>query len=149
MDATTIKETRSFHNFIPISPTKISIRRTNYDVSRTYKFNVGPTTNDEESFAKVEKGKYVAATYDGCWYIGLVAEIDEENGVIKLNFMRPKGIATSFHFPDHEYICWVPLPHAHVVCAIESPTLVTVRGQYHTPLNTYSKISQAWQNTYK
>ena len=49
--------------------------------------------------------------YDNNWYIGVVQEVCEEEGDIKVNFMHPKGPGcpeNSFFWPSTEDICYIP-----------------------------------------
>ena len=67
----------------------------------------------------IKQGGYVVATYDKCWYIGFVAEIDMDKRDVKVNFLQPKGPGSSFQFPKHNNVCWIPT--RHILCCIELP----------------------------
>ena len=56
-------------------------------------------------------GDYVACMYDKDWYIGVIQEVCEEEGDIKVSFMHPKGPGrpeNSFYWPSREDVCYVP-----------------------------------------
>ena len=38
-------------------------------------------------------------------------EIDNEQADVHVKFMHPQGPARSFHWPDWDDICWVPMVH--------------------------------------
>lgn len=118
-------------------------KRINYDENCSYEFDFVTQSNYQRSLTHIKHGSYIAATYDNSWYIGVVEEIDTEHEDLKINFMHPKGPAASFHFPEHEDVCWIPC--VHILCSIESPTLATARGQYHILPETAQQIMQARQ----
>ena len=56
-------------------------------------------------------GDHVACMYDEDWYIGVIQEVCEEEGDIKVRFMHPKGPGppeNSFYWPSTEDACYVP-----------------------------------------
>ena len=56
-------------------------------------------------------GDYVACMYDKDWYIGVIQEVCEEEGDIKVSFMHPKGPGrpeNSFYWPSTEDVCYAP-----------------------------------------
>ena len=56
-------------------------------------------------------GDYVVCMYDEDWYIGVILEVCEEEGDIKVSFMHPKGPGrpeNSFYWPSTEDACYVP-----------------------------------------
>ena len=126
--ATTIKGTRSFHNFKPLSATKIATKRINFDENYSYVFDFQqPLCQDPPAAKNVRQGGYVVAIYDNNWYIGFITETDADSGDTKVNFMNPKGPAAYFDFPNHEDVCWIPT--SHLLCCIEPPVLATTQGQ--------------------
>lgn len=140
----TIKGTRSFHNFVPMSNTRIAMKRINFDAGYAHVVDFqNPQCVEHDSAKDIEQGGYVAAVYDHCWYIGHVVEADAENGDAKVNFLYPKGPAVSFHYPKHEDVCWIL--YEHILCCIEAPMLATLRGQYTLPKNTVTTIATAWK----
>ena len=142
-NATTVKGTRSFHNFKPISSSQIETKRINFD-EHSYIFEfVQSVSHEEPAISRVKPGGYIVAAYDNHWYIDFVAKIDLDNGDVQVNFLHPKGPAASFHFPKHEDICWIPT--MHIICCIDPPILATTQGQYQITTDTAEKISLAWQ----
>ena len=62
------------------------------------------------------------------WYIGLVTEVNAEQGDENLNFLHTKGPAVSFNFPKSEDLCWVPT--VRIIRSIDTLTLATTRWQF-------------------
>ena len=146
--ATTIKGTRSFHNFKLLSATKIATKRINFDENYSYVFDFQQLLcQDLPAATNVRQGGYVFAIYDNNWYIGFKTETDPDRGDTKMNFMHPKRPAASFHFPNHEDVCWMAT--SHILYCIEPPVLATTRGQYHISSKTAKKIDFAWQSVSK
>lgn len=142
--ANTIKGTRSFHNFVPLSSTKIAMKRINFDEDYALVIDFQqPQHRAHAPDFDIKQGRFLAAVYDKCWYIGHVAEADSENREAKVHFLHPNGPAVSFHYPKYEDVCWVP--YDHVLCCIEAPILATLRGQYTLPEKTVKKITNAWK----
>lgn len=121
--ASTIKGTRGFHFFEPIGQMKIGMKRVSSDptFSLLHNFNVSK------------------ALYDQKWYIGVILEVDVENGDVQVNFMHPNGPSRSFQWPKNQDICWVP--NQHILCTIDCPSLATTRGQYHLSGCSLQKIN--------
>ena len=91
----------------------------------------------------LNKGGYVVATYDKCWYISFVAEINIDKEDVKAIFLHPKGPASSFPFPKHKNVCQIPT--RYILCYIKFPTLATTKDKYQIFSTTYKKITAAWQ----
>ena len=139
-----LKAQESFHNFKPLSISRIVTKRVNSDEYYSYVFDfLEPVRREENHLVDIKEGSYVAATYDNNWYIGLVMEVNAEQGDEKLNFLNPKIPAVSFHFPKNEDLCWIPT--AHIICSIDTPTLATTRGQYQVTSATTKRITGAWR----
>ena len=94
-----------------------------------------------KSKCTVSAGKFVAAIYDKKWYIGIVDSIVEETEDVLIKFMHPCGPAKSFNWPQKDDVCWIP--HQHIVCAIEAPSLSSNRGSYSLTGNSVLLINQA------
>ena len=77
---------------------------------------------DPPAVKRVRQSGHVAAIYYYNWYIGFVPETDADSGGTKVNFMHPKKPVASFHFPNHENVCWIPT--SQILCCIERSTLV-------------------------
>ena len=65
---------------------------------------------------------YVAFLYDQKWWIGIVLEINIEEGDVLVKFMHPNGPARSFSWPSKEVICLVPLSHILHKTEVPQPT---------------------------
>jgi len=77
--------------------------------------------------------QYVACVYEACvyeaeWCVGIILEIDKNQGDMWINFMHPHGPSRSFYWPLVDDICWVPI--THILCGVEVPSTATGR-QYN------------------
>lgn len=116
--------TRSHHCFIPIDKYNLKISRISGDNTAT---NVRISDINEEDDMPVgldlHPGQYVAAFYDGEWFLGNVVEVEPED--ILVDFLHPKGPAKSFSWPSRKDQCWVPKPH--ILASIDGLTTSTGR----------------------
>ena len=67
-------------------------------------------------------GAYIACVYDSDWFIGLVEEVCEEEGDVKVSFLHPKGPGrpkNCFFWPSTEDICYIP--QTDILCNISAP----------------------------
>ena len=77
--------TKSNHCFIPISKTKLQMKRISADDHSTV---VGRDQSVSElDTAELQPGKYVVSMYDKEWYIGCIVERSDENDDVFINFM--------------------------------------------------------------
>ena len=56
-------------------------------------------------------GYYIACKYDYNWYIGLVEEVCEGKGDVRISFMHPKGPGrpeNCFYWPTTKDFCYIP-----------------------------------------
>jgi len=72
-----------------------------------------------------QSGDYVATKYDDDWHVGMVEEVDEEDGEPRVTFMTRRGAPGSYKFqwPAREDTIWVT--REDVLCIIEPPSQVT------------------------
>ena len=88
-------ETRSYHQYTPLSATLIGAKSINdqLEYTTTYDFSTNRVTNSTQpsQLACLSIGEYVDCMYDKEWYIGMIQEVCEEEGDIKVSFMHPKG----------------------------------------------------------
>ena len=82
----------------------------------------------QASVVNVDINEFVSCLYENTWWIGLVMEIDNELTDVCVKFMHPHGPARSFHWPDRDDICWVPI--LHILDKIDVP--FTKSGRYYT-----------------
>lgn len=52
--------------------------------------------------------EFIACQYDSFWWIGLVKEINHEQGDILVKFMHPHEPSRTFKWLAREDLCWVP-----------------------------------------
>lgn len=74
----------------------------------------GDTSEVDDIFSV---GKFVAAVYEGSWYIGQITEVDDTD-TIEIKFMDKKK--EMYQWPRSEDKIWVE--KVNVLCEIESPT---------------------------
>ena len=145
--ASTIKGTRSFHYFEPLSENKLGIKR----ISQHEEFSLEVTLHSDENpvfqHQNVTNNQFVTAVYDGKWYVGMIQEIDRSTDDFLLSFMHPFGPACTFHWPSKSDICWVPFQH--VLCVIDVPTLVSNRGHYQLTPHSSKLVAKEWSNFLK
>jgi hypothetical protein len=58
---------------------------------------------------------YVSCMYDNIWWIGLVQEIDIDEGDMHVKFMHPHGPSSSFIWSRFDDTCWLPNNHMYTV----------------------------------
>lgn len=130
--AKTIKGTRGFHFFKPLSNNRLGMKRLSSD-DDVFDFiiNISSSHSDVRicDLHEITVGKFVAAVYDDKWYIGMVETVELENEDFLINFMLPNGPARSFHWPTAKDLCWVPL--RHILCTIPVPSLTTGQGRQY------------------
>ena len=146
--ATTIAGTRSHHGFLPISSTRLEMRRVSSDaVSSTV--CTGPETTQAHlsqllvptltELDVYQAGKYIACVYDRKWYIGnIVTRNDDENDVF-VNFMK-QGRGNTFSWPPEKKKdqCWVPL--LDILCVVEAPDIKSGGRQYQLSQHDFKHV---------
>ena len=68
---------------------------------------------------------YMACLYNSFWWVGLVTQVDVEQGDVKVDIMFPHGPHKTFNWPETEDSSYVPIKN--ILCQISSPT--TTNGQ--------------------
>ena len=135
----TIKGTRSYHYFAPLSSVKVGYKRTSSDNEFTGSFSF--ETNSlitQQSFKIMD---YVSCMYDGFWWVGLIVEIEEQDALVQ--FLHPHGPSSSFYWPDHDDSCWVP--KESLLCKLT--TLKTATGRNYSISQT--ELTQVEASTNK
>ena len=96
----TVPGTRSSHHFIPISSSKIAHKLSSEDESHagTHDFNL-PTTFQ---LCDIRPMTCVTCLYDSFWWVGLVTQVDVEQGDVKVQFMFLYGSGRTFDWPENE-----------------------------------------------
>ncbi len=70
----------------------------------------------------------MSCLYEQKWWTGIATEIDADESDVQVKFMHPNGPVKSFHWPQTDDICWVPL--THILLKIKVP--VTISGRQYT-----------------
>lgn len=132
-DVKTVQGTRSHHCFIPVKDT-LKIARLSTDLHFT-------TVTLQTTIVKssLQSGQYVAAMYDKEWYIGVVVQTSSDYDDILINFVMPKGPATSFSWGNKTDECWVPINN--VICTIPAPRTTGSGRIYSIENETLNKIT--------
>ena len=96
----TVLGTQSSHHFIPLSSFKIAHMLSSEDKSYdgTHDFNL-PTTFQ---LCDIRPMTYVTCLYDSFWWVGLVTQVDVEQGDVKVQFMFLYGSGRTFDWPENE-----------------------------------------------
>ena len=112
----TVPTTWSRQHFIPLSSSKIAPKLSSEDVSRagTHDFNL-PTTFQ---LCDIRPMTYVTCFYDSFWLLGLLTQVDVEQGDAKVQFMLPHRPHKTFNWPETEDSCYVPIKN--ILCHIFS-----------------------------
>ena len=142
----TVPATWSRHHFIPLSSSKITHKLSSEDVScaGTHDFNL-PTTFQ---LCDIRPMTCVTCLYDSFWWVGLVTQVDVEQGDVRVQFMFPHVPCKTFNWPETEDSCYVPIKN--ILCQISSP--ITITGwTYKITDEEYDKTISACQylNTVK
>ena len=136
----TVPGTHSSHHFIPLSSSKIAHKLSSEDESRagTHDFNL-PTTFQ---LCDIRPMTYVTCLYDSFWWVGLVTQVDVEQGDVRVQFMFPHVPCKTFNWPETEDSCYVPIKK--ILYQISSPTTTTGRT-YRITDEEYDKTISACQ----
>ena len=112
----TVPGTQSSHQFILLSSSKIVHKLSSKDASHagTHDFNL-PTTFQE---CDIRPMTYVTCLDDSFWLVGLVTQVDVEQGDAKVQFMLPHRPSKTFNSPETEDSCYVPIKN--IICHIFS-----------------------------
>ena len=136
----TIPGTQSSHHFIPPSSCKIAHKLSSEDESHagTHDFNLLTTFQ----LSDIRPMTCVTCLYNSFWWVGLVTQVDVEQGDVKVQLMFPRGPRKTFNWPDTEDSCYGPIKN--IICQISSPTTTT--GQtYKITDEEYDKTISACQ----
>ncbi len=80
----------------------------------------------------VSQNDYVATTYDGQWWFGIILDISLEHEDCLVSFMNPHGPARSFTWPRRIDKCWIPF--CDILRKVSTP--ITVTGRQYTFLQS-------------
>ena len=82
---------------------------------------------------------YVTCLYDSFCWVGLVTQVDVEQGDVKVQFKFPHEPHKTFNGPETEDSCYVPIKN--ILCQISIPTTTTGRTYKITDEEYDKKIS--------
>ena len=135
--------TRSYHNFTPISKTKIGTKVVSEQEEYSFVFNFQADDFDKENlFTQINLAEFVCSIYDNVPWIGVVEEIDIENKDFQVKFMHPSYPSRSYHWPSQDDVCWVP--STNLLLKVDTPMTVTGR-QYNISEIEHKHIKDSWK----
>ena len=91
---------------------------------------------------------WLAADYEGAWYIGQVQQIDEQDG--EVSFMtkgKGKGAASSFKWPTQKVALW--LERKSILCVIKAPVPVGKSGHAFKLTEAMIELIEKCHGSYK
>ena len=97
----TIPGTRSFHEFIPITPNEIGVKFFSEDQDIWQTHNFGNNVSVPESL-NLKVLQCICCTYSKNLWIGLITDIDMEEKDAKIKFLHPSLPSTSFVWPQRD-----------------------------------------------
>ncbi|KAL4222613.1 hypothetical protein ACF0H5_018654 [Mactra antiquata] len=85
-------------------------------------------------------GDFIAATYDGTWYISKVLQIDNDEEV-EISFMQQRR--SLYQWPTHEDVIWVA--NENLLCKINEPIPHGRSGRmFHLPIDEKLRIASCF-----
>ena len=133
------QETRSYHQFIPLSNTKLAVKTVSKENDYSFTFNFESNT----MALQIKIAGFVSCIYDGQPWIGIVEEIASVNKDVKIKFLHPLYPSRAFHWPPRDDVCLVP--ETNILGNISTPATVT--GRQYTLSNSDSlHINACWLN---
>jgi hypothetical protein len=139
--AKTLPGTRSYHNFIPISNTKIGAKVVSEQLEYSFVFNFQTDEIIKECLSNINIGVFICLIYDNNPWIGLIEEIDVENKDFQVRFMHPCYPSRSYYWPSRDDVCWVPPKNLFLM--INIPSTVTGRHYKITEID-HQSIAGCW-----
>ena len=99
-----------------------------------------PVLPSQNKLAVYQPGKYIACVYDNLWYIGNIAQRNDEENDVFVNFMK-QDKRNTFSWPsdNKKDECWVPL--SDMLCVVEAPDL-SHRRQYKLTCDDFQKVNE-------
>ena len=118
--------TRSFHQFVPLTDRIIRTKRCSEDDDYVLTHNL--YEHNESVIVELNSLDYFTCLYEQRWWVGIILEVDTEQGDAKVKFMHPAGPARSFYWPDVDDICFIP--NIDILMKVDVPT--TTSGRQYT-----------------
>ena len=96
----TVPGTWSSHHFIPLSSSKVAHKLLSEDESHAGTHDVNLSTTFE--LCDIRRVTYVTCLFNSFWWVGLVTQVDVEQGDFKVQFMFLYGSHRTFDWPETE-----------------------------------------------
>ena len=114
-----IPGTRGFHDFQPLTPISLAIKRTSDQDGPTILYNFDTASSKHYFLTQIRISSYIACVYDDSWWIGMVQSIEAECNDVEIIFMHSKGSDEfssnkSFKWLIREDRCFVLFEH--IIC---------------------------------
>ena len=102
-----VPETRSFHRYMPVSECTVAVKRCSDD----HPFVLQHNHHHQPFVVSIDVNDFIFCLYEGSCWIGSVMEIDKEQNDACFKCMHHHGPARSFHWPEQEDVCCLPVVH--------------------------------------
>ena len=138
-DGRTVPGTRGSHHFVPQGGTKISHKLCSEDESfaATFDFKIPCHV----LLSDVTPSTYVTCVYNGFWWVGLVQQVNHDEGDVEIQFMHPPGPRKTFNWPRRTDQC--PVPITNVICGIQVPKTHSTGRQFTITDKDYDRTVKA------
>ena len=131
--------TRASHHYFPISCSQIAHKLTSDDPSFTNIFDFDKDFTERLNFLKdLKVFSYVSCIYGGYWWIGMVTNLNDDEGDATIDFVHPHGPIKSFNWPSRSDKCYVPI--TNILTIIETPKTTTTGRSYSISDKEYNMI---------
>lgn len=139
----TISGTRSHHRFVPLSSATLNMYRLSCDDLHTT-VAISSVTDFTANELNITIGQYVAAVYDGQWYIGTITEKSAEHGDVLVNFMSRNSRTNTLCWPARTDECAVVFQN--LLCIVPVPDAIGSTGrQYKLPSHVIDEITEKFK----
>ena len=134
----TIPGMRSFHQYVPLGQLSIGCKRVSDDDDFMLQYDFTP--NHTQNIPDLRISQFLSCIYDERQWIGMICDIDQENGDVQVKFMHPPYPSRSYKWPSFDDICWVPIVKIVTIIEDPYPTPIGAR-QYHISNEDLKKIA--------
>ena len=121
-ESKTVPGTRSSHHFVPISRNKTAHKLTSED-REFLQFDFDKSSTKEIDIKNIKCFLYVSSIYDTFCWVGIVTEMNAQEGNLKIEFLLPHGPRKTFSWPSFADNCFVLV--SNILCIITAPTAIT------------------------
>ena len=84
------------------------------------RFDINKNLNIGHDIMNLSQNQYVACIYDNNWWIGIIESVNDDEKDFDIKFMHPYGPASSFHWPNFNDKCIIPM--YHILTTVHPPT---------------------------